>query len=80
MYLACKVEEFNVSIDEFINNLRSGSRADNMDTILSYELELMYHLDYQLATHAPFRALEGLIIHVKVCVLGYHARLFLALH
>nr|CAG4649425.1 EOG090X080D [Scapholeberis mucronata]SVE93682.1 EOG090X080D [Scapholeberis mucronata] len=64
VYLACKVEEFNVSMDQFVGNLK-GDREKAAAIILSNELLLMQQLDYQLTAHNPFRPLEGLMIDMK---------------
>lgn len=64
VYLACKVEEFNVSITQFVSNLR-GDREKATDIILSHELLLMQQLKYHLTVHNPYRPLEGLLIDIK---------------
>nr|CAG4651069.1 EOG090X080D [Simocephalus serrulatus]SVE94302.1 EOG090X080D [Simocephalus serrulatus] len=64
VYLACKVEEFNVSMDQFVGNLK-GDREKAAAIILNNELLLMQQLDYQLTVHNPFRPLEGLMIDMK---------------
>lgn len=64
MYLACKTEEFNVSINQFVGNIR-GDRAKAMDIILSNELLLMQQLNYYLTVHNPFRPIEGFLIDIK---------------
>uniref|UniRef100_A0A914W898 Cyclin-H n=1 Tax=Plectus sambesii TaxID=2011161 RepID=A0A914W898_9BILA len=64
-YLAAKIEEFNVSIDDFIRNLRSGTPESNTETILSLEPVIMLKLDYHLTVHSPFRPMEGHLIDMK---------------
>ncbi len=64
-YLACKVEEFNVSIEQFIANIR-GDKERAMDIVLNNELLLMRELNFHLTVHNPFRPVEGLLIDVKV--------------
>uniref|UniRef100_A0A914CND8 Cyclin-H n=1 Tax=Acrobeloides nanus TaxID=290746 RepID=A0A914CND8_9BILA len=64
-YLAAKVDEFNISIDEFLVNLRSGTPQGNAETILTLEPELMLKLDYHLTVHSPFRSFEGFLIEMK---------------
>lgn len=64
VYLACKVEEFNVSIAQFVNNVR-GDREKATDIILNNELLLMQQLEYHLTIHNPYRPLEGLLIDIK---------------
>lgn len=68
VYLACKVEEFNVSISQFIANIK-GDREKAADIILNNELLLMEQLNFHLAIHNPFRPVEGLLIDIKVCLL-----------
>ncbi|CAG9766496.1 unnamed protein product [Ceutorhynchus assimilis] len=64
IYLACKVEEFNVSILQFVANIK-GDREKAADIILNNELLLMEQLNFQLAIHNPFRPVEGLLIDIK---------------
>lgn len=64
VYLSCKVEEFHVSIGQFVNNIK-GDRSKAMDIILSNELLLMQHLNYYLTIHNPFRPVEGFLIDIK---------------
>ena len=65
VYLSCKVEEFNVSINQFVANIK-GDRNKAMDIILSNELLLMQELNYYLTIHNPFRPVEGFLIDIKV--------------
>lgn len=67
VYLACKVEEFNVSITQFVANIK-GDREKASDIILNNELLLMEQLNFHLAIHNPFRPVEGLLIDIKVSV------------
>lgn len=64
VYLSCKTEEFNVSINQFISNIK-GDRVKAMDIILSNELLLMQQLNYYLTIHNPFRPIEGFLIDIK---------------
>lgn len=64
VYLSCKVEEFNVSIQQFVGNVR-GDRQKAMDIILSNELLLMKELNFHLTVHNPFRPVEGFLIDIK---------------
>ncbi|KAK2183548.1 hypothetical protein NP493_307g02022 [Ridgeia piscesae] len=64
VYLACKVEEFNVSILQFVANVKS-KREEMAEMILSQELLLMHELHYHLTVHGPLRPLEGLFIDIK---------------
>ncbi|GLH00871.1 Uncharacterized protein GBIM_07135 [Gryllus bimaculatus] len=63
-YLACKVEEFNISISQFVANIR-GDRDKASGIILANELLLMQKLNYHLTIHNPHRAVEGLLIDIK---------------
>jgi len=64
LYLACKVEEFNVSIAQFVGNLK-GDRNKAADLVLSYELMVMEKLHFQLTVHNPYRPLDGFFIDLK---------------
>lgn len=65
VYLATKVEEFNVSISQFVANVK-GDREKATDIILNNELLLMQRLQYHLTVHNPYRPVEGLLIDIKV--------------
>lgn len=60
-----QVEEFNVSISQFVANIK-GDRDKASDIILNNELLLMQQLNYNLTVHNPFRPVEGLMIDIKV--------------
>ncbi|XP_034941959.1 cyclin-H [Chelonus insularis] len=64
VYLASKVEEFNVSISQFVSNLK-GDREKASDIVLNNELLLMQQLNYHLTVHNPFRPVEGFMIDIK---------------
>lgn len=75
VYLACKVEEFNVSIGQFVANIK-GDREKASDIILNNELLLMQQLNYHLTIHNPFRPVEGFMIDIKTrCSLANPERL-----
>ncbi len=63
-FLACKVEEFNVSMDQFLHNIK-GSKEKATEIVLNNELLLMKELDFHLTIHNPYRPLEGLLMDVK---------------
>lgn len=63
-YLACKVDEFNVSIDQFIKNV-NGDCKKAQKTVLSNELLLMKKLKFNLTVHLPNRAVEGFLIDIR---------------
>lgn len=65
IYLACKVEEFNVSITQFVTNIK-GDREKASDIILNNEMLLMEEIKFHLAIHNPFRPVEGFMIDIKV--------------
>jgi len=56
VYLACKIEEFNVSILQFVQNITNTneSKDELSNMILSYELLLMEKLDFHLNVHNCF--------------------------
>ncbi|XP_017840901.1 cyclin-H [Drosophila busckii] len=64
VFVACKVEEFNVSISQFVNNIK-GDRNKATDIVLSNELLLICQLNYYLTIHNPFRPIEGFLIDIK---------------
>jgi len=63
-YLACKVEEFNVSIEQFIANI-NGNKERATSVILNSELLLMQELQFHLTIHLPYRPVEGLMVDIK---------------
>jgi cyclin H len=74
VWLSMKVEEFNVKIDEFCYNMydsKEAALADEKrlmqegDDILNMEYLIMEHLDYELVSHHPFRAIEGFLLELK---------------
>ncbi|TMS04131.1 Cyclin-H [Larimichthys crocea] len=67
-YLACKVDEFNVSCTQFVGNLLQESPAGQervLEQILEYELLLIQQLNFHLVVHNPYRPMEGLLIDLK---------------
>lgn len=64
VYLASKTEEFNISIQQFVSNVK-GDRNKAMEIILSNELLLMKELNFNLTIHNPFRPIEGFLIDIK---------------
>jgi len=64
IYLACKIEEFNVSIHQFAANL-SGDREQAIQIILNSELLIMSALKFHLTIHNPYRPVEGFFIDIK---------------
>lgn len=65
VYLATKVEEFNVSISQFVANVK-GDREKATEIILNHELLLMQQLNFDLAVYNPYRPVEGFLIDIKV--------------
>ena len=65
VYLACKVEEFNVPMERFVANVK-GDNTKAKDFVLNNELMLMEQLKFHLTTHNPFRSVEGFLIDIKV--------------
>ena len=65
LYMACKVEEHNVSVDRFVEILPVDRREKTKDFILAHELLLMQRLNFHLTVHNPYRPMEGFIIDLK---------------
>ncbi|XP_042230157.1 cyclin-H-like [Homarus americanus] len=64
VYLACKIEEFFVTINDFVYNVR-GDKKKAAEIILNNELQLTQELQFHLIIHQPFRPVEGLLIDIK---------------
>ncbi|CAL8083536.1 unnamed protein product [Orchesella dallaii] len=64
VYLACKIEEFNVTIAQFVANVR-GDRVKAQEIILNNELLLMSAVKFHLTVHNPYRPVEGFLIDLK---------------
>ena len=64
VYLACKVEEFNISIQLFVANI-NGDREKASDIILNDELLLMQQLNFHLTVHNSYRPVTSLLIDIK---------------
>ncbi|XP_075245297.1 cyclin-H-like [Convolutriloba macropyga] len=70
IYLACKVDEFNLTSDDFVRNFKqqgaSEGVANEMVTeILKTELKLISLLQFSLIVHSPCRPQSGFLIAVK---------------
>lgn len=63
-YLACKIDEFNVSIDQFIKNIQ-GDCLLAQKTVLSNEMLLMEKMQFHLTVHLPYRPVEGFLIDLR---------------
>jgi len=64
VYLACKIEEFNISISQFVSNVK-GDREKATEIILNNELLLMSAMNFHLTIHNPYRPVEGFLIDIK---------------
>uniref|UniRef100_A0A8C3CMD4 Cyclin H n=1 Tax=Cairina moschata TaxID=8855 RepID=A0A8C3CMD4_CAIMO len=66
-FLACKVDEFNVSSVQFVGNLRESPLGQEkaLEQILEYELLLIQQLNFHLIVHNPYRPFEGFLIDIK---------------
>jgi cyclin H len=67
-YLACKAEEFNVTMEQFVANI-NGNKERATEIILNHELLLMEQLNFHITVHNPWRPVEGLIIDIKTRLL-----------
>ncbi|KAG8598408.1 hypothetical protein GDO81_002603 [Engystomops pustulosus] len=66
-FLACKVDEFNVSSVQFVGNLPEdpATQENILEQILEYELLLIQQLNFHLIVHNPYRPFEGYLIDMK---------------
>ncbi|KAM9331310.1 cyclin-H [Gastrophryne carolinensis] len=66
-FLACKVDEFNVSSVQFVGNLPESpaNQEKILEQILEYELLLIQQLNFHLIVHNPYRPFEGYLIDLK---------------
>lgn len=64
VYLACKIEEFYVTINDFVHNVK-GDKKKAAEIILNNELQLTQELQFNLIIHQPYRPVEGLLIDIK---------------
>ncbi|KAB7506736.1 Cyclin-H [Armadillidium nasatum] len=64
VYLACKIEEFYVTINDFVFNVK-GDKRKAAEIILNNELQLTQELQFHLIIHHPYRPIEGLLIDIK---------------
>uniref|UniRef100_A0A8C5LWD4 Cyclin-H n=1 Tax=Leptobrachium leishanense TaxID=445787 RepID=A0A8C5LWD4_9ANUR len=67
VFLACKVDEFNVSSTQFVGNLGENPLGQEkvLEQILEYELLLIQQLNFHLIVHNPYRPFEGFVIDLK---------------
>ncbi|XP_053313778.1 cyclin-H [Spea bombifrons] len=67
VFLACKVDEFNVSSAQFMGNLGENPLGQEriLEQILEYELQLIQQLNFHLIVHNPYRPFEGYLIDLK---------------
>nr|XP_045015986.1 cyclin-H-like [Jaculus jaculus] len=66
-FLACKVDEFNLSSPQFVGNLCESPLGQEkaLEQILEYELLLIQQLNFHLIVHNPYRPFEGFLIDIK---------------
>ena len=65
VYLACKVDEYNVSIDQFMGQVKSSYDPMLQMFIIDNELLLLQKLHFHLTVHTLYRPLEGYLIDMK---------------
>ncbi|EGT35807.1 hypothetical protein CAEBREN_02046 [Caenorhabditis brenneri] len=68
-YLAMKIDEFYITIDDFVKNMNVGDPRQNAERILKMEPELMKVLNYNLTVHCPYRPFEGHLMDMKTRML-----------
>lgn len=64
LFLACKVDEFNVSLAQFVANIK-GNQSRASTVILNNELFLMEQIKYNLKVHHTFKSIEGFLLDIK---------------
>ena len=65
VYLACKIDEYNVSIDQFMEQAVVSPSLNIQSFLIDNELVLLQKLNYHLTVHSPYRPLEGFLIDIK---------------
>lgn len=65
-YLAFKVDEYNLSIDQFLKVLPKDMQSLVGQIVIAFELTVMSALNCELAVHSPYRPLHGLLTDMKV--------------
>lgn len=70
VFLATKIEEFNVKMQQFVNNIK-GDRTKASEIVLNNELLLLHRLKYHLTISHPYRPVEGLLVDIKVLIVEY---------
>ncbi|EFO88667.1 hypothetical protein GCK72_006935 [Caenorhabditis remanei] len=68
-YLAMKIDEFYITIEDFVRNMNVGDPRQNAERILKLEPELMKCLNYNLTVHCPYRPFEGHLMDMKTRML-----------
>lgn len=63
-YLACKVDEFNVNINQFIKNVK-GDCDKAARLVLTNEMLLMKKLKFHITVYLPYRAIQGFLIDLR---------------
>ncbi|XP_065182413.1 cyclin-H-like [Sycon ciliatum] len=65
LYLACKIEEFNLSVDQFLMAVPAEEQHTVRQFVLQNELMLVQSLHFHLTVHNPYRPLEGFLVDMK---------------
>lgn len=68
VFLATKIEEFNITMDQFVSNIR-GDKSKAAEIVLNNEMLLLNRLNYELTISHPYRPVEGFLIDIKVCIM-----------
>ncbi|KAH9387659.1 hypothetical protein TYRP_008851 [Tyrophagus putrescentiae] len=64
VFLATKIEEFNITMDQFVSNIR-GDKSKAAEIVLNNEMLLLNRLNYELTISHPYRPVEGFLIDIK---------------
>lgn len=65
IFLACKSENYFISVDSFAKKAKS-----NRDAILKYEFKLLESLKFSLLNHHPYKPLHGFFLDIQTVLHG----------
>ncbi|EDV27507.1 uncharacterized protein TRIADDRAFT_53260 [Trichoplax adhaerens] len=68
VYLATKVDEYNISIDKFLTMVPENDKERAKSRTLGFELLVMEKLKFHLTIHCPYRPVEGLLINIMTVI------------
>lgn len=66
IFLACKVEEYYVSIQNFASNCSLMPKEACEKVVRDNELLVMLKLHYHLTIYKPYKAIDGFLLDIRV--------------